>query len=1067
MLRFLPCASLFVCLLVPVLDASAGSAPDITPPTITAVATPPPNAAGWNRSKVTVKFVCSDAESGIKTCPKAIVVTTEGAGQEISGTARDRAGNTATASITLNLDRTPPAMTAAREPEANALGWTDGPVQVTFEASDALSGLAPGTLTAPITFSTNGKRTAVGRATDLAGNVGTVKLPGINIDLRNPGITVALSPAVTSNGWRTAPVTAHFTCTDGGSGIASCPADQVFPNDGTGQTVTGTATDNVGHSKTVSKTFKIDQTPPAIAVSLSPPPDANGVHTGPVTVHFTCSDGGSGMAACPPDQLIATEGDDQAVSGVARDRAGNTATAEASVTIHFPPVCTNLVEDPGFESGISGFTAQDDSSQVSQTSVSPLAGSYSLLASINGYGNNLWWVREFGGTADRFKVSALLRSDLASTSDLQFCAMAYYEDGETALQCTPVSGAAGDKGVVDAEIDLDPARPLASVRIRMYQEGSDPVQFTLDTASACLEGASEDPDDPPPPPPPPPPDEPQCAPSTSGAYPGFTYVPPAARPFISLDDYAQVDVSSTAYQRFKAAADAAVAGNPPYAYSATHSVMMFRLTGEAQYIADAIARVEQHVQEAEAVIATGNRPLVSGDSYLEVGFYLEALALTYDYGFALLTDAQRARWLAYADQAIYNVWNPALAEWGGVSHPWSGWSICDPGNNYHYSFLRATMLWAWATQNTTWLTFLQSQKFGPLVDYFAALAGGGSREGTGYGTAQKNLFENYIYWQASTGEDLAGLTPHTRETIDYWVHATVPTRDRFAPIGDQSRSSVPELYDYHENLVHAAVVLSGASDQARRGTWWLQNNSVNGVAHSFNLAGDLLPYPVAPIAPTDLAYHASATGHFFARSGWDTGASWLSFVAGKYDQSHAHHDQGSFTFFKGDWLAVTSNIWSHSGINQTVDAHNVLRFVRNGAAIEQNPSTTLQSSMTYSNSGGTVSVFANLTNAYSQNASAIQSWTRDLEFAGDVLRVHDACSVAADVQPVFQVHVPVAPVVQPDGSIQAGTLHIVPLHPVNVAIVNMAMANADYNSGYRVDLTVNSGCTFDIELRAQ
>src|SRR2546421_4813011 len=32
--------------------------------------------------------------------------------------------------------------------------------------------------------------------------------------------------------------------------------------------------------------------------------------------------------------------------------------------------------------------------------------------------------------------------------------------------------------------------------------------------------------------------------------------------------------------------------------------------------------------------------------------------------------------------------------------------------------------------------------------------------------------------------------------------------------------------------------------------------------------------------------------------------------------------------------------------------------------------------------------------------------TRDLEFSGDVLRVHDTCSVAEGVQPVFQLHVP-------------------------------------------------------------
>ena len=457
--------------------------------------------------------------------------------------------------------------------------------------------------------------------------------------------------------------------------------------------------------------------------------------------------------------------------------------------------------------------------------------------------------------------------------------------------------------------------------------------------------------------------------------------------------------------------------------------------------------------------------MLSGDSYLDVGWYIEQLALAYDAGYDRLSDSQRQRWANFTEQALFNVWNPTQAKWGGVPHPWSGWSINDPGDNYHYSFLRATMLWALATQNKTWFHFLQTQKFGPLIDYFAQLPGGGSREGTGYGTAQKNLFENYIYWKASTGEDLAGLTAHTRDTIDYWVHATVPTLDRFAPIGDQSRSSIPDLFDYHENLVHAAVVLSAGTDQAKRGTWWLQNNSVHGVSQAFNLAGDLLPYPDAPAVPTDLVYHASAAGHFFARSSWDTEATWLAFVAGPYDQSHAHQDQGSFTFFKHDWLAVTSNIWSHSGINQDVDVHNVIRFVRNGSTIPQNPSTTVQSSMSYTNSAGVVNVYADLTNAYSNNRSSILSWTRNLEFSGNVLRVHDSCSVAPDVQAIFQLHVPDLPVLQADGSIQAGGLRVVPLQPVNVSVVSMA--GSDYTKGYRIELTNNSGCTFDVELQGQ
>src|SRR5437868_12733290 len=79
---------------------------DTTPPTITAQATTAPNANGWYRSNVRVTFTCADAQSKIASCPSAVVVSTEGAGQVISGTARDKAGNTASASITLNIDKT-------------------------------------------------------------------------------------------------------------------------------------------------------------------------------------------------------------------------------------------------------------------------------------------------------------------------------------------------------------------------------------------------------------------------------------------------------------------------------------------------------------------------------------------------------------------------------------------------------------------------------------------------------------------------------------------------------------------------------------------------------------------------------------------------------------------------------------------------------------------------------------------------------------------------------------------------------------------------------------------------
>ena len=77
-------------------------------PTIVAVVSPPANAAGWNRTDVTVSFQCSDAASGIASCPDPVMVTSEGAGHVVEGTAVDRGSNSSVARVTVNLDKTPP-----------------------------------------------------------------------------------------------------------------------------------------------------------------------------------------------------------------------------------------------------------------------------------------------------------------------------------------------------------------------------------------------------------------------------------------------------------------------------------------------------------------------------------------------------------------------------------------------------------------------------------------------------------------------------------------------------------------------------------------------------------------------------------------------------------------------------------------------------------------------------------------------------------------------------------------------------------------------------------------------
>ncbi len=67
------------------------------------------------------------------------------------------------------------------------------------------------------------------------------------------------------------------------------------------------------------------------------------------------------------------------------------------------------------------------------------------------------------------------------------------------------------------------------------------------------------------------------------------------------------------------------------------------------------------------------------------------------------------------------------------------------------------------------------------------------------------------------------------------------------------------------------------------------------MGQGFNSRYDLLAAGDADDAPKALVYYAEGAGHLFARTDWGKDAMWMSFVAGPYNESHAHQDQGSFT----------------------------------------------------------------------------------------------------------------------------------------------------------------------------
>jgi hypothetical protein len=146
---------------------------DKTPPAIVGSAAPPPNGAGWNNTQVTVSFACADVPSGIVSCTAPVVLAGDGANQSVTGTAMDRAGNVAVATVSgIDIDQTPPIVTYA----GNAGTYTvDLQVVITCSASDNLSGVASTTcvdINQPAFAFPLGTNTLSATATDVAGNTG-------------------------------------------------------------------------------------------------------------------------------------------------------------------------------------------------------------------------------------------------------------------------------------------------------------------------------------------------------------------------------------------------------------------------------------------------------------------------------------------------------------------------------------------------------------------------------------------------------------------------------------------------------------------------------------------------------------------------------------------------------------------------------------------------------------------------------------------------------------------------------------------------------------------------------
>jgi hypothetical protein len=565
---------------------------------------------------------------------------------------------------------------------------------------------------------------------------------------------------------------------------------------------------------------------------------------------------------------------------------------------------------------------------------------------------------------------------------------------------------------------------------------------------------------------------------------------------------ANLNQPTAAATRFKNRVDSAVFnGANIYDYKPWYSALIGVLVqNQPAYCNDAIARIDAFLDEEAVLIANRAgaepinpelpQPLAAADSYLEVGDAVGNVALVYDWCNSTLTTAQRTRWGNYGDRFVANIWDPDSAQWGvpnagnnyswsGIAKPWNGWSINNPVNNYYYSFLRATMLHGIAFKHERpaadgFLTTFRTTKIqNQLVPTFTNdLVGGGSREGTGYGTAMKGLFGLYHLWEKSTGERLSDLTPHAAATMPYMLHALAPTRNRLAPIGDHARDETATFYDYQREMLMALSTIYAGTPMANRVRETLPLTNVPIMQDAFNMVWDFLYDGAASGASAQLntSYYGAGTGHLFTRSSWETNATWLTFLTGAYSESHAHQDGLSLMLYKNGWLVNDANMRAHSGIWQGQDAHGMvtqrlggtyIRMYENPASKAQLRALSIKNSYRYfAADAGTLYNHPNTGNP------GIRSEREIVYLPPDVVVVFDRANYTPSATlKTFQLPTPNQPVINGRTITMnngTSTLNVRALQPAasTLAVTDMRNVNSDFQGGWRIDSSVTtSGLT--------
>lgn len=226
----------------------------------------------------------------------------------------------------------PPNVTYSCSPSP-CTGWHTSPVTVTWTvtgATDANCGVNT------VSTDTTGKDVSCTASNGPESITVTVT---IKLDQTPPTVgSVSLARGPDENGWYNHPVGFSVGGTDATSGIASCTSATYSGPDSGNATVSGTCRDQAGNvSAAATATIRYDSTAPSVEARPARAPDANGWYDKPVSVAGAGSDGGSGIDSCSSGSYSGPDAAAATVTVSCTDRAGNSASASATIPYDATP----------------------------------------------------------------------------------------------------------------------------------------------------------------------------------------------------------------------------------------------------------------------------------------------------------------------------------------------------------------------------------------------------------------------------------------------------------------------------------------------------------------------------------------------------------------------------------------------------------------------------------------------------------------------------------------------------------------------------------------------------------